>query len=144
MSRGVVGVMFIRLLWFVLGAIVMFSLYDYRYGTPDCQGLRAWYDHYNELYFDGNLPKDIIIEYASLPPGEMALTDKVGGKFRIRFSRRYNQAAQVAHFSMLHEMCHVEKFDEPDMEGFPRFHGPFWRMCMERLEIKGAYRSIIY
>jgi hypothetical protein len=100
--------------------------------SPQCENPGAWYTSYNETYFNNALPKDTVVDYANHTNGVLAATTSQNGHLRISFNREYASSALVVQVFMLHEMCHVETWDEIDE------HGVRWIGCMRRLEAAGA------
>lgn len=100
--------------------------------APQCLNPKAWYDSDNEVYFDNSLPTDTIVDYSNHQVGVLAVTTYQNGRFHIAFNRDYAASAPVVHLFMLHELCHVQTWNE-DAE-----HGTAWVACMRTLETKGA------
>jgi hypothetical protein len=99
-----------------------------------CEGLKVWYDGFNNDYFLDTLPKDVVIDYSE--PGDSIATTlkEENGRFHIRFSEKYAASPKVAHLYLLHEQCHVKTWDEEES------HGVQWRTCMLQLDMEGAFR----
>lgn len=93
--------------------------------------VREQYVSYNEMWFDGKLPKDTIF---TLTPNTsfQAETDKVNGTFVIRFNPKYNLVVSQIDLNLLHESCHIVTWDE-DLD-----HGVRWVGCMRSLAARGA------
>lgn len=100
--------------------------------APQCENPKAWYDGFNETYFENRLPANTVVDYSNHDSSVLAVTTQDGDHFRIAFNRDYAASAPVVHVFLLHEMCHVDTFDE-EAE-----HGPRWIACMRGLEAKGA------
>lgn len=100
--------------------------------SPQCENPKAWYDGYNEVYFNDALPKDTVVDYANHTPGVLAATTFENGHYRISFNRDFASSALVVHLFLIHEMAHVATFDEFDE------HGTRWIKEMRRLEAAGA------
>jgi hypothetical protein len=100
-----------------------------------CEGLKIWYDEYNQQYFENKLPKDVVIDYSGAG-GYMAITTMLSdGRFHIALNEKYTAAPRVAHLTLLHEQCHVATYDEIEE------HGKRWRTCMLEIDAEGAFRA---
>ena len=108
-------------------------------GATPCEGLKAWYDGYNEQYFSNLLPSDTVVSYGNAG-GNIAITFKDSARFHIVLEQRYNLAPNQAHESLLHEECHIETWSAHDsLDG----HGVAWRGCMDRLYKAGAFDGLL-
>ncbi len=121
----------------VLGGVVLLALASYapiRRATsgPQCENPKAWYNAYNETYFDNTLPTDTIVDYAEHTDGILASTKFESGRFHIAFNLKYSRSALVVHTFLFHEACHIESWEEEEM------HGPLWKSCMRRIISRGA------
>ena len=101
--------------------------------------LRAWYNDYNTAYFQGKLPLDTVID-KGVRKGRYAETYKVGPKFHITFSTPYMQGQRYISLTLLHEMCHIQEWDEA-FNG--KEHGPKWKGCMYKLKLAGAFDELL-
>lgn len=106
-----------------------------------CKGLPCWYAYYNKLYFGDKLPKDADVDYGVCPDLTNVIacswrdTDKHGRtKAYIRLIKDYNLAANQAHLSLQHEMCHLANPHDD--------HGAGWIGCMHALANSGAMDSL--
>lgn len=98
------------------------------------------YEAYNDSYFDGRLPKNLIV-YVDSAEGNVGLTDRCNGnELCIHLNGYYNNSAPTEELTILHESCHVyvltaygEQFDS---------HGALWQSCMHKLAREGALDSI--
>lgn len=118
--------------------VVVLSLLASR-SVARCEGLDVWYNDYNNHYFYGRLPHDVVIDYSESSQ-YMATTSKMSdGRFHIAFNEKYTAAERVAHLILLHEMCHVKTWDDPDHSH--ENHGKMWRACMLELDTEGAFRA---
>src|SRR6202044_1175423 len=94
------------------------------------------YETYNDSYFDGKLPNNVIV-YVDGAEGNVGLTDRCNGTaLCIHLNGYYNNSAPTEELTLLHESCHVyvltaygEQFDS---------HGPLWQSCMHNLARTGA------
>jgi len=120
---------------FILVASLLF-IWSTIITAQQCENPKAWYNSYNEIYFDNELPKDTIVKYKILDK-QMAVTQSIDGKhFIIDLDPKYNLAARTAHTVLLHEMCHIETWNEKEEHGYQ------WIGCMKRLEKMNAYDNI--
>lgn len=100
--------------------------------------LNKYYDGSNSEFFDGKLPKDVIIDWGEYDIDKMASVTKLpSGKFHIAFNERYSAADRVARMTLLHEECHIATWDELAKNQ----HGPRWRTCMLNLYQVGAFKK---
>jgi len=104
-----------------------------------CEGLKVWYDQYNEQYFQNKLPHDTVIDFSEHGPYMATTSTSDGVHFRIAFNEKYAVAARYDHVTLLHEMCHIATPGEEENEG----HGPRWRTCMLVVEAEGAFRAAL-
>lgn len=123
-----------RALQLILAAALLMESYGpvKRVVSPQCENPKAWYDGYNETYFNDALPKDTVVDYANHSPNILAATTFENGHYRISFNPDYASSALVVHLFLIHEMAHVATFDEYAE------HGPRWIKEMRRLEDAGA------
>lgn len=100
-----------------------------------CGGLNAWYRAYNDMYFQGKLPKDTRILRAKLKPESIATTEceDDGTRCVIIYNTVYSLGPALEHQVLKHEQCHIwswkEKFE----------HGPAWVKCMKSLRAQGSF-----
>lgn len=121
------------LLAFLLSGLLAFP----SWGQTDKE-IKDWYGGYNTMFFRGKLPKDVIIQH-SIDPDYLARTHKIGDKFVITFSDSFKLGEILDELILLHEMCHIETWDEVVING----HGPKWRICMLKLKAQGAFDNLI-
>jgi hypothetical protein len=109
------------------------------YFPGDNQNMRVWYSDYNDSYFSGKLPKDVILDFSQTDPRFVATTDRIKkNRYHIAFNEDYVKTSVVGHLTLLHEMCHIPTYDEYDeVNGY---HGRKWRACMTSLDLQGAFR----
>ena len=107
--------------------------------AKDSKGLKHQYDEYNTGYFHGRLPKNIVINRRT-DPSSYAYTTKDDGVFIITFSKSYNTGSRYEELTLLHEMCHVQEWDEAEKTNL---HGPKWRVCMYKLKLAGAFDELL-
>jgi len=107
------------------------------------QELREAYSEYNYRYFGNRLPS-VLIDQNEHNDNYMADTTKTNGQFAIHFNQKYVGATRVEKEVLLHEMCHVQTWeDHPPFTNQSVFHGPKWRTCMLSLDAAGAWRELI-
>jgi SprT-like family protein len=104
-----------------------------------CEGLKEFYDEYNDEFFRGTLPKDTVVDYSEQEDYIATTSQLPDGRYKIAFNEKYASAPRVARIFLLHEQCHVQNFDENDKP--TRNHGKRWRACMVMLDIEGAFRQ---
>lgn len=102
----------------------------------ECLGLKAFYDTYNASYFGSKLPSNTVVEYGNAN-GNMAITMKDGGHFRIIINKTFNPVPRAAHETLLHEMCHVSTW-QMELDD----HGPKFQRCMTKLALEGAMAEL--
>lgn len=116
-------------------------------GLIDLDYLQRTFHTYNDAYFDGrlNTPEIDLDETQA-----MATTHcSTGGvDCRLKFNPDFIKATRVANLSLLHEMCHMETWDDDQdklilaPDDLTR-HGKHWRDCMAGLDDQGAFRGIL-
>jgi hypothetical protein len=89
--------------------------------------LKRQYLQYNKLWFNNELPTDIIVRW-SHKLSIMARWDNG----EITINAKFKKWDAVWKLSLLHEMCHVATDDEPEE------HGPRWKREMLRLAKLGV------
>lgn len=104
---------------------------------------------YNEIYFNGQLPKDRIeIETGEIISSDgseiMAVTyvtNPLPHHYKIVISPRYNVADVTEELSLLHELCHVQIWDMnfPDYTGG---HNYLFQSCMKNLVDENAFEYV--
>lgn len=102
--------------------------------------LAAWYQGYNEKYFNQELPKDVLITKHLIDDRFMAQTFYQQTYYHIALNPRYNVSPVTERGTLLHEMCHVRGLSSGITE-FPD-HGPLWQSCMHRLANLGALEDV--
>jgi len=107
--------------------------------AEDPKELKHQYDGYNTAYFHGKLPKDTLISKRT-DPSSYAYTTNKNGVFIITFSKSYNLGQRYDELTLLHEMCHIQEWDEAVKM---QLHGPKWRVCMYKLKMAGAFDELI-
>lgn len=109
---------------------------DFRPASPLEMSAGQWYGAFNETYFNNRLPDDT--EFSFDGTQDMARTTKLSdGRFKIQFNLYYLRAGQYLRLTELHEMCHIDTWDEkPD-------HGKRWGACMQRLNSMGAFKDLL-
>jgi hypothetical protein len=108
-------------------------------GTPNVR-LTHQYESYNDSYFDGTLPKDVVV-YSENAEGNMGLTDRCNGSsFCIHLDPITNNTKPTESLTLLHEMCHVwvESSVGPQFDA----HDAIWQGCMHRLANQNAFEGI--
>lgn len=105
--------------------------------AQQCENLQAWYNEYNEQYFGNTLPKDTVVKYKKLKDLMATTSSHDGVHFEVDEDPAYNLAARTAHATLLHEMCHIETWSEPEE------HGHRWISCMHRLMKIGAFDNVL-
>ncbi len=110
--------------------------------------LQAWYNGYNQKYFQHELPEagsfsppDVIIDFRLNDPDKMGVTvfGSVDGYIHMSFNPAFIKSTKTLRLTMLHEMCHIEGFVEDVHE---LDHGPKWQGCMHRLANQGAFEEL--
>lgn len=131
----------------LLGALVSWlfgrSASQERQGVLTNVNLQAYHENYNDLYFAGQLPKNVTIEWGNLGYlNDMGLTtQRRDGSFLIVIDRGTNQTDKQALMTLLHEECHVE-LDYLERADSLDVHGPAFQGCMLRLAQKGAMKDL--
>lgn len=137
-----------KLRYKILITIIAALLYWYgvqQYGAPSIATayseveLPAVYADLNEEYFNGQLPKNAVVDYAGHDDRYVATTQQIeGGRFHIALNRNYTGSMETTRLTILHEDCHIRTWgQEPDQ------HGRRWRACMLALDAEGAFREQI-
>jgi hypothetical protein len=121
-----------------IGGHTLFAQTEHSVSAP----LTHQYQVYNDGYFDGKLPKTLLV-YVGPARGNAAITINIGdvsGAFTaeyIEINPAENPIRQEEYISLLHEMCHVSvglsEFEE---------HGPKWHRCMRTLAAEGAFDDL--
>lgn len=115
----------------------------------DTDKLNAWYNGYNEKYFQKELP-----EAGSVSPPDVVITfnlhdaDKAGitifgaqdGFIHMGLNPDFLKGTKTLRLTMLHEQCHIRMFVENAHE-FDQ-HGPKWQACMHHLADEGAFEDL--
>jgi hypothetical protein len=136
----------------IIIAILLGALVSWLFGKPASQerqgvltnvNLQAYHESYNELYFAGQLPKNVSVEWGNLEYlNDMGLTtQRRDGSFSIVIDRATNQTDKQALMTLLHEECHVELDYLERADGLD-VHGPAFQSCMLRLASKGAMKDL--
>lgn len=102
--------------------------------------LEVWYLGYNEVYFNGELPKTVIIDHNLHDDRYMAVTDSSGEYYRITFNLKYDPSPKQGRETLLHEQCHIQLAVEKETE--LDVHGKKWQSCMHRLANMGAFEDL--
>ena len=134
-----------KVLLAVGGAILLFYVHSILFETRELaisrdtmsvMDLQVDNSGINDEYFNGELPKDVIIAYEPLKAKALAQT-YVGddGKFHIVFNSIYSNPPRYGVLTLEHETCHVKTWGEEER------HGRHWRACMFMLESKDAFRD---
>lgn len=106
--------------------------------TPTRSALLAVYQDTNDNFFGSRLPKDTKIQLTDLP-GDMATVEETdAGQFLIRIDRRKNPILKQAEMSLIHEMCHIDTWEDPTSHK----HGEGFQVCMRRLAQQGAFNNL--
>lgn len=111
---------------------------------PDTVYLSFLYNAYNDVYFNGNLPRNIVVDWDPMliPQHNMGLTecpdDKVASDgCKITLSPDQQRWSRVWMMTLLHEECHVATWGkEKDA------HGKQFHQCMRRLANEGAFDEL--
>ena len=106
--------------------------------------LQDAFEHLNDGYFDGNLPRDTKVVYGAPPDtleviGETYCTYVPQGGVRgctIYIVPKYNLVAPIALETLNHEACHIATY------GTEFDHGPDWQNCMLNLAKEGAFEGL--
>ena len=102
------------------------------------QALIENYRHMNDGYFDGDLPANVQIEYATdrnRPIGQTTYATPIS----IFVNSYYDRSEREALLTEDHEMCHVYVYETG---GEAIDHGPRWVGCMHRLADEGAFDQL--
>lgn len=99
--------------------------------------LRAKYDENNDRFFDGKLPKNVVIDYKNTDPDSMAATSMTGDVFSISFNPEFSNSPRIDMLVLLHEQCHIRTWAEYSK------HGPEWRTCMLAVDAAGGFRELL-
>jgi hypothetical protein len=113
--------------------ILVAALFATTLSAQQCDGLKRWYDDFNDEYFLGSLPRTTIIERKDMGPHTLMSTRKLENGFHIVINTQYNLGADTEHLYLLHEMCHIRTWEEAEE------HGPLWEDCMYMLNEKHAF-----
>lgn len=104
--------------------------------------LKQWYDEWNVVYFDGQLPTNVriasspIVEDMDEALGETFHSDEPGNII-ILIDEKYLSSSKIFRMILLHEMVHVEL--GPDSWD----HGKEFTAEIHRLILAGAYDNIL-
>lgn len=104
-------------------------------GIPDAD-LTHFYEAANDSYFDGKLPKNLIV-YDTNMPGRLGQTSADGSSFRIDINLALNPSPKESRLTLYHEMCHIYTWQAEDDK-----HGPRWVACMHNLALQGAFDDL--
>jgi len=105
------------------------------YTTGEMQDI---FDTYNREYWDGKLPKTVIV-WTGLPKQRYGETEKqTDGSFIIRLDVIKNKEQNVAKTTLLHEMCHVKTYGKDKTD-----HGDRWHAELHRIMLEGAFDDIV-
>jgi hypothetical protein len=133
----------------LFGAVLVCVLGAQKSNTPRWNNadLQAQYANYNEWYFGGRLPKDVLVTWDDLPMDKglyvMGKTyeDLAGSKFSISIDTKTNIAMATADLTLEHEMCHVATYAYVrDHNEDP--HGNAFNECMMSLAKEGAMKDL--
>jgi len=102
--------------------------------------LDAWYAGYNEKYWGGELPNDVVITRNLHDDRFMAITVPTGRSYEIDLNMKYLPSPKEEKETLLHETCHIQIFveDTPEIND----HGPKWQACMHRITKEGAMEDL--
>ena len=106
--------------------------------------LQEAFEHLNDGYFDGNLPRDTRVIYGGPPDTEEVIGEtyctyvpqKGFSGCTIYIVPKYNLVAPIALESLNHEVCHIATY------GKDFNHGPVWQNCMLNLAKEGGFEGI--
>lgn len=100
--------------------------------------MQAIFDTYNRVYWDGKLPKTVIV-WTGLPKQRFGETEKqTDGSFLIRLDAVKNKEQNVAKTTLLHEMCHVKTYGQDKTD-----HGDHWHAELHRIMLEGAFDDLV-
>jgi hypothetical protein len=104
--------------------------------------LERWYDAYNEVYFNHELPDKIEIDHTLSDPEIMALTECefVHRVCKINFNPTYEIGSVITREALIHEQCHIYLFVNNEYE-FDK-HGVKWQACMHHVSNKGGFEDL--
>ena len=106
--------------------------------------LYRWYLKYNRLYFNGELPVDLLIYWEpSIPTDAGAETCPVyevaAGKFKITMDPGIQALTKYWKICLLHEMYHVKLWAKHPKHQ----HGKLFQEERRRVEAMGAYDKLL-
>lgn len=102
------------------------------------EALKSSFDDFNEQYFDGVIPGDTTIEYASMEL--MGLTTYERHKIQIYIDQDTKPFPKVVLETLLHEMTHAYLHVKGVQEFDP--HGHLFLQKMRDLEDQGAFDDL--
>jgi hypothetical protein len=111
--------------------------------SVECAWLEHQYDAYNDVYFSGKLPTQVIVvvgDSAARDMGQLADTS-LGPVILIDYRLNPDGGEQL--ITMLHEMCHLTAMTEFSSTGLLLAHGPKFHACMRRLMDEGAFDDLL-
>jgi SprT-like family protein len=139
-----------KILAVATAAAVLFAG-NYVLAQPTRSGarLKQDYDDYNENFFSGTLPKDVVVSWANIPKDKdgqyvMGFTheDPTNGTYSIDIDIKTNVTWDTADTTMLHEMCHVKTMNYAISHNEDE-HGPSFKACIVNLELQGAFTDLL-
>lgn len=109
----------------------------------ECVWLEHQYDAYNDSYFAGKLPTQVIVALGDSAKHDYGqLADTAIGPV-ILIDTRMNPDAGEQLITTLHEMCHLAVGIEFSPNGMLLDHGPKFHGCMRRLMDEGAFDDLL-
>ena len=110
----------------------------------------ALYQSANEMYFNGELPKNVPVYAAESYDADgkkvIAITHHPIGthQYEMELSPSLNPTLNYELFSIYHEACHISVMEEAENsnEPMPEPHGSRWQHCMLGLATRGAFHDI--
>ena len=139
---------------FLVGAILAIcAVLTFQHAVPaqpaNGPSVQALYDSYNAAYFSDRLPPIEVVLTTPPPIGNEELEGEtihaVGGHwYKIYISPKYNITGDQQAETVLHEMCHVQMWEDSEASGIPYDggHGKNWQNCMKGLAEEDAFRDI--
>jgi SprT-like family len=99
--------------------------------------MQATFDTYNREYWDGKLPKTVVV-WTGLTKRYGETEKQADGSFLIRLDAVKNKEQNVAKTTLLHEMCHVKTYGQDKVD-----HGDRWHAELHRIMLEGAFDDLV-
>lgn len=106
------------------------------------QQLTAWYDGFNDKYFQNQLPSNTVVIWSDLKAWDaLGITSWSGQNYKIELDPDFNRTQVTTKATELHEMCHVKVMMTEDVP-LGEEHGLAFQTCMMTLAREGAFERI--